>query len=655
MCIHSFVYSDESPDTALYRLDTLEVSAGRIEKNIISIVDKEEEIGIQDDINNVVFMNPGVNRVPESGSQLLVTGGSIYDNTFYINDIPMFVPAHFSGHPYMDVNNIHIPGLRDFQLITQDIAGQYYGASNCVIKIEPGIFRVNDERSINRTQALLTLGNYDAGLCVSVPFRNGKDLYQISGNVPNSYFIAYRNNKNPSYIWWDLSYYSANQNPLWYEDITLKGINSFGNAKLKEFVWLALDAYSSKYGEGKKVMPWGVASISLEDSSTHPRWKMTTGGSRQYVNQRRILGTIVTERGVERTNFLIYGERKKISIGSFLLNFDVQGQYLNWDGNAITYRKDDSTRQSFFSDEEVTITSHVGVRNSLRNFLYSIDLLGGGILNELSLFIDPGVYGRLLLDKGSINIHGGIQTSWPDIRGLPDREYRRKQIKTYMGSVAFKRELGKHSSVSLQSYIKWKDHCPALSDNPGEYRWDREEATPLFSRCVSGEMLIGFNEYISWQLFADLCRSERVVDGKFTLYEWDIPWSLRSILQLRAFKERFKCFLSGTFSEGLPYHELVLINSNPSFSNKMGRSPWYRRIDIKLQFHQPIEEHRFFTGFNLYLDLINIFAFFDRFRDWDDQLWENVREFYWNEHYIKKPVYLECATLSLGMRASFRL
>ncbi len=647
--------TDNLNDSSIQQLDTIKVIAGIINEEVIVIPERESEIGIYDDVNEILFMTPGINRVPEAGSQLLIHGGSIYDNIYMFNEVPMFVPAHFSGHSFMDINNILVPALQRFHMVTGDIPGNYAGASSGVIKVEPGFFQVSREKWTQRPQILLTLGTYDAGLCVSVPFRKGTDIYQLTVNAPNAYLIQYKVGADNSYIWWDISYYDEHKHPQWFEDITFCGKTGIKNAVLKEQVWLALDAYSSPGSTRDEIIPWGVGSITLEDADRSKRWRITGGGSHQYANQKRILGTLINENRVIHSNGSFLGELNNITVGPFLLKSNLRSEYLNWNANARVIRKGGTVDNEKVGQKEVFVTAHAGLQSGVDRFLYGIDLLGGGMVYEdYSLFIDPGVWTRINLNNGYISAHGGINTSWPDVRGMPSQTYRSRQIKTYMGSLSFQKDFLSRFKVLLQGYVKWKDHGPALHDHPAVFRWEPANATPLLTMGISGELSIDLSRCFSFRLLHDFNRSRRKKDGIYTTYEWEIPWSLRPIFNVVLFHDKLDIFLSGVFSEGLPYNELALYASGVRFIG-MKRVPWYKRIDLKMQFSQPIEEHRFFTSFNVFLDIINILDVLDRFRQTQDHYWENIREYYWNEYMVKKPVFLERSTVSLGVRASFRL
>ena len=631
-------------------LDTMKVT-GNIDKTYtLEIEEIEIDRGYQADVNTLLSLNPGVQKIPEAGSQLLVNGGSIFDNVLYINNVPLFIPAHFSGHFQFDINALQIPAFRDVKLITHSISGNYAGASNCAILVEPGIYSSKNNLLPQRLQLLVTFSNYDAGVSLKKEFRRGKDRFQLTANFPNWYLMAYKNARNTSFIWWDISYYPERDNPLWYEDFTFTGESDFGNVTLREYLWLALDAYSLG------IKPWGVGSVTFENENCRNPWEVTAGGSRQYANFRNIVGHAVVENRVERENVSFFSEIKNIRLSAVMVDLSMRSEYLTWQGLHTTFQKNGNTVSSKLTQDEVQATVHAGLSHSRDQLSYGLDILGGGIVyTEPSLFVDPGVWGRLMLPSGSVAVQGGIQTSWPDIRGLPDSRLRLRQIKSYTGAMTFR--YARMFDFLFETYGRWKEKVPIWFESPYYYRWDPEHSSSLRSVGICGEFGYRFNPILSTRILFDLNRTERKRGETYTVYEWDIPWSVKPHVQLTLMDERLSIHLSGTFTEGLPYHDVVLLNDSLYYSALMRRVPWYRRVDLKLQFDQPVKDHRFFTKFSAFVDIINIFDYPQRFKFGRvrNRFWENVREYYWNEYMIKKPVNLEHSTIMAGMRASFRL
>jgi len=82
-----------TPDTAVQTLDSMHVTAPRVPRQEHLQVAAEERIsGLTDNINRILYLQPGVDRVPEAGSTLLINGGGPYDNAFYVHGVPMFRP-----------------------------------------------------------------------------------------------------------------------------------------------------------------------------------------------------------------------------------------------------------------------------------------------------------------------------------------------------------------------------------------------------------------------------------------------------------------------------------------------------------------------------------------------------------------------------------
>ncbi|MGD9201594.1 MAG: hypothetical protein PVI26_08540 [Chitinispirillia bacterium] len=658
------LFASESGENDLIYLDSLRVTDYIDIKNKIDIAKIETKIGYQDDLNSIVFMTPGVQRIPESGSQLLVNGGSVYDNKYYLNTVPMFVPAHFSGHLMFDINTLPIPTLNSYEFVTHRLPGNFSGASHSAILVEPGVFS-HKNMQWHRPQVLLTLGNYDAGFCLTQQFRGGKDQYQLAANIPNTYFMKYKNERNTSYMWWDISYYKDYKKPIWYQDFSFTGESEFKNIVLKNHIWVSLDAYSSSSGK-RSVIPWGAGTITLKKLHGQKPWEITIGGSKQYVEQQKILGIIAHKNIIERRNSSLLADLQKIVLGPFWVDLDIRGEYLFWKGDQKSYSKSDATTRNNFSREEVSMAAHVGIKRNIKKLKYGIDLLSGGmrcgdILYEgsskgTSLFMDPGLWCEAVFPEGSLSLHGGIQTSFPDIRGFPDKDQRLKQIKTYSGSLLYKKDIFKKLSLVVQSYLHWKDHCPAWSDNPYEFQFEPSLTSPLLSYGISGEFRIDFNDVLSTQLQYDFNQSKRRRNNTYdAIYEWNIPLSIKPLFQLGFLRNRLNIFFSGVISEGLPYHDLIMQpDATLQYDNKVRRMPWYKRIDTKLQYDQPIDEHRYLTSFIMYLDIINVLDALTVFKRRDDTRWENVREYYWNEYLIKKPVELETASIKFGVRASFK-
>ena len=86
-----------SPDSVSANLDTMVVTDSRSVKNI-STTFQQQRFGLSDDISKLLYLQPGVDRLPETGSAMLVRGCGLYDNLFTIAGVPMLNPVHFGLH-----------------------------------------------------------------------------------------------------------------------------------------------------------------------------------------------------------------------------------------------------------------------------------------------------------------------------------------------------------------------------------------------------------------------------------------------------------------------------------------------------------------------------------------------------------------------------
>ncbi len=654
------LYAEESTDTTEKSLEKMKIIAEKSKpQHTLAVSEIEMQFGVQEDVNHLIAKKAGILQVPETGSQLLINGGSPFDNQFFINQVPLFVPAHFSGHHMFDISSLILPTIQSVHLATHTVPGNYAGYSHAAIHVQPGFFAKAAKKYWRRPEILLNLNNYDAVACIVKRFRKGKDLFQLSCNVPNTYYISHKEGRNHSYIWWDIPYFNDPQRPLWFQDVTFTGASDIGKLSLYEHAWLAIDAYSSGVGAENNIVPWGCGSISIKQKGADSPWQLTVGGSKQYQKVRKIYSKVVHKNRMDHSNLSLYGELKKVLLGDVELDFAMRAEAKQWKTSIkrITSGGIDETISD--PQKEVHGTFHIGALHGKNQFVYGVDAIVGGFYNGKSqIFIDPGIWAKYHLDKGVVQWNGGIITSWPDIRGYPSESYRRHTIKTYTNSLLFRKEFTEHFSHSLQSFIKWQDHCPRFSLDPYLYQWDPMSATPLMSMGISYECAYAITKNWQTAMAIDVNRVKRKEGKHYTRYEWEVPWAIRPTMQCKLLKNKLvTLFISGYFSEGIPYRDLVETNYQINFADNLRIMPWYKRIDCKFVFVQPIKEHRFFTSFQVIFDMMNVFDLFTRlkFESLEKRQWENEREYYWNYHMIKKPVYLERSSIKLGIRSSFKL
>jgi hypothetical protein len=178
---------------------------------------------------------------------------------------------------------------------------------------------------------------------------------------------------------------------------------------------------------------------------------------------------------------------------------------------------------------------------------------------------------------------------------------------------------------------------------PGNLVWDQSLESPLLVEGISSSATISPLEHWTLTLFLDVNRGVRQYPGGQAGYEWNVPWSQKSILRYSVLSDRLQFFLIGFFSAGLPYREIIRTDSMPEYAKDFSREPLYRRVDLKMQVSEPVKDNRFLTRYDGYVEVTNIFD------------WPNVREYYWDYDMARLPIFLERFGISLGVRVGFRL
>jgi hypothetical protein len=200
----------------------------------------------------------------------------------------------------------------------------------------------------------------------------------------------------------------------------------------------------------------------------------------------------------------------------------------------------------------------------------------------------------------------------------------------------------------VKGYCQYKDAAPFFGNDPAQPWWHPELQTSLWSRGASLQADLVFNAHLSFRTIADVGRAQRIENGHVTPYEWDVPWSSKSILMLQPRDRTVKMFLTGYVAAGLPYRRLVFSGDRLVITGPFERVPVYKRIDFQIQVNQPIEDHRFLTRFDGFVEITNIL-------DLVSMAGVNVREYYWDEQLRQLPVTLQPFTIHIGLRAGFRL
>jgi hypothetical protein len=635
-------------DTTSATVDKLVVKGTRSQTSERVDVEKEEtKTGLTDDINKIIVLKPGVNQVPEAGSSLLIRGESPFDNSFRMYDVPMFAPSHFSNSTFCDHSATMITTVSDFRVITDRMSGRYSDASSSVISCDPGISRPADPRLIPRPEISAGMGTLSQDISLSLPFRKGADISQLSFTNTDAYKISFLGLNSLSSEQAALGYGM----PSTFGDLVYTGTNALNHIAIREYALYAYDVYRpSIHGPGMTV-PWGVAAASAQDTLSSGILSVSAGASQQHYYEGKKYVEIVPLLQVERTNASVRAAFSSVRKGSSYYDAAVQLERLDWTGSqailpnpaSANMSAADSERASAAAGKETEVTVHVGATHEAGRLSAGANVLCGGIAPWHEMFADPGLWARMQLDHSSMGISGGITTSRPDIRGLPSYRYRGELQKNYSLSSNCELMPATWANLAASAYITWKDRCAVRSLVPGNLVWDQSLESPLLVEGISSSATISPLEHWTLSLFLDVNRGVRQYPGGQAGYEWNVPWSQKSILRYSVLSDRLQFFLIGFFSAGLPYREIVRTDSMPEYAKDFSREPLYRRVDLKMQVSQPVKDNRFLTRYDGYVEVTNIFD------------WPNVREYYWDYDMARLPIFLERFGISLGVRVGFRL
>ncbi len=627
--------------------DKLVVEGKRSQVSERIAVEKEEtRTGLTDDIDKLLVLKPGVTGVPEAGSSLLVHGESPLDNKFLLYGVPMFAPSHFSNSTFCDHSATMISTVNEVRIVTDELGGRFSGASGSVIACDPGVCRLADPRLIPRPELSVGIGALCQDFSLSFPARKGADIYQLSFTNTDAYRISFQGVEQLSSQQAALGYGM----PATFGDLVYTGAHAWGKFALREYALYAYDKYKpSIQGDGMTV-PWGVGGLIAEDTLANGILKVSAGGSRQQYYEGKKYGLIIPLVHAERTNGILSASLYRVKSGASLYDAAVQVEGLDWQGEQ-TIRGNtgpDSAKiiaSPFTKAEtgkEAEVTLHGGAQRGFGRTGVGANVLLGCIAPWYRAYADPGLWARLELDRWSAGVCAGITTTRPDIRGLPTHDYRGTLQKTYSVSVNGQAAPVRWLDAGADAYVKRKDRCAALSLEPGNLVWDPSVESPVLTEGINTTLALSPVEHWTLTMLQDFARANRMYPGGRQLYEWNVPWSQKSILRYSVLSDRLQFFLIGIFSAGLPYRDVVRQDSSVTLSSDFSRDSTYKRIDFKVQVNQNIKDNRLLTRYDCYVEVTNIAD------------WTNIREYYWDSNMEKLPVFLDRLGINLGVRLGFR-
>lgn len=670
LCLLGATASDSSSDTdtGLHTLPPLEVrEQRRAPPSRVDIDERENLTGRSDDLNNLLYLEPGVARTPEAGSQMMVEGDSPFDNRIQVRDIPLLAPSHFAGLLFSDrsILPMALPNEVDFH--TEDIAGRFGGVSGSLLRLEPGI--ATSEYSPHKVQALLNYGTLGADLSLMIPFYRTRQRYQLTFRASDRFSIwmdnvAFgRGGANP---------YLGYAEPSSFWDIQVLGEQHAGPLVFKQLSFTSMDNYVATLdivtegtGKGKGFivdedrLPWGMHAFTMGDSAGPDRWQASVGGSHQY----HFAGT-----RIDTVHPLVQARHTAASITVHLgpalfkrpLTLRLDGVYRDWDGS-LEYRRphldaDSSGGPTVLEREDADgrIGVHLGLTRAVGNVHLGAQAYGALLLPGPNVAVDPGLSARLVLPRSHIRLGTGITTTQPDIRGLPSPSFRRRRIHTYRADLQARTEPLRWLTLTADAYGKWRDHALVFTDDPLLPVWDESRTASQFSlgTALTADMHIGTRLRLWTQ--QNLAYTRLVDSAETELCPWDIPWTNKSVVSCAVIPKHIFLYLLGTFAEGTPYRAPVRDAAGGlAWDDYSGRTPVYKRIDAKLELRHETDGKWHVLQYDAYVLAENIWSGFQYMwgEEWEDG---NVREYWWDDELEPQPIYLSPFDIHFGVRAHVR-
>ena len=676
------VTSLSGQDSLTTQLDTMHISAKRPGSSTkIDIREVEAITGQTDDLNTIFGTIPLVARIPEAQSQIISKGENPYETRFVLQGIPLFMIGHFGGSVYADRSAAAIAVPQDIQFINKGLGGTYSGSPGAVVIINPGY--IPDEKKYKaRPHLALNLGTIGGDISLVVPVRDTSDHYQISYKASDNYMLrALVNYGNESAV----ASMAGTSVPSSFADFQFLGSQCLGRFHVHQLLWLCEDRfrtldnlYSSNvsrvidgnisiadpFEKKESVYPWGVVAATVDDSSNHFRY--TLGGARQYSFEAKRIGQVFPAKSLAANSIAASFETFDLKILKGTLSSKVFFEYAQWAGTikqqinlSYIYGPIWITQDTTLFVHNTGVSGaaglHVGYSGATTLFRYGLNVNGGVFTNGIQPFIDPGISINIPFALGRIDFNTGIVTSQSDPRGLPQGEYASRTIHTGSADLSTTVRPVPYLSTTINAFVKYKDHVPLLSDNAVSPVWNAYRNARFIAGGAGATVDLSIGKYSRLTSVQSFSTAQVIENGRNDIYQWDIPWTNYTVLSQGFLNDRMKVFAIGSFSAGLPFRDPVLVPGDSIvFAGPWHRVPDYKCLDLKIQYSVPIENHRYLQQIDSYILLENVVeGLINVNPNWDAD--RNVREYYWDAEFNRRPINLKKANYSLCVRVMMRL
>jgi TonB family protein len=592
-------------------------------EHTFTIEDAEAKNGITNDLNtHIYFSEISIIRANEKPSCILVHGQGPYDNLFLVNGISMFAPVHFTNNAYFELSPFMTNAINKIEVSTNTQCGNYSNASGSVIQLWPDIVRLP---GCNPTKSQLA-ANF------SIRYLDLNFIQPIKHSEDNQIQVSYRFVNRSVFKLFDSIRYTPPQNygnNYTFSDWGLNGKFSTKKITIKPQIWFATDKYRLLLVNQKSTIPWGVASIEFSGKGSQKRTATIGMASQNYYEGKQYLADRnlkeITRRTIEATL------SKELSISPLTkADMRVNLQYLNW--NSGLFREVSFMDSSisppkptgFFktlartANNELHLSAHAGISRDFDHISVGSNILFGSFIYKPSFFIDPGIWSKLTFSKAvNLFLSTGTVSSLPDIRGIPDPHYRSHYQKTYFLSSKLTHTNNRWFEWFIDPFIRYRPHTPMLDTAIFHKIWVPDRETPLLSTGADISVMVYKDKNSFFSIGGSFSNTKRIINGAQSMYEYDIPWNLKSQVHLSDGNGIWNLSASCILSAGLPYYDYL-------DKNALKRQSIYLRPDFSIEYHSRHIIHRYLRRFDAYFTIINFTDFFN------SRLLYNQGEPYWD-------------------------
>lgn len=610
----------------------------------VQIEEEERRIGITQNVSSLIQSKAEIRRVPEGPSMMLVRSGTPFDNTYVIAGVTMLAPFHFGGYPYADIDGLMISALKNVSVKVDGVAAKRIDASGCIIEAMPGRIGYDFVPAAKGVYVKGDASISGVDLLAAYAQKDSHDYLQLGLTASQEYSLEYLKRFYTSVS--DANYGIGV--PTTFANATLSGSKKLGGFTVDGFVWGAADVYdtlkninrvlqgSMMSGNAEKFIPWGMASVRiLSDASGR---SLTMGGAHQYFGGGNQFGTVLYETRSELDNSEITLDFDTVRTSPGIMTLKIRVNRDKWSGWMQEYNALDKGKVINRKGDEAGLHGNASFTKRYGLFAASLDMLGSAIRYEDDNQFMGDAGGSVIYEKEdfSAGVHMGRISSRPDIRGLPDADFRKKIGHTYIASFPLLVRNRTFTRLSIEPYYRYCTLLPQL--DPVRKMWDPAGSTPLTALGIDLEGRgnpVSFAECYASLNLANAHRSNR--EKNTVQYEWSLPWTVRSGVHLFDKKERTHLYVNYIISSGLPYYDVK--------EQTYGELPRYRSLDLSFQY-RTLFYNSMLKRLDCYFGVKNIFDLYER---------TNIRDYYWNSLGYRNAVYLGFGRIDLGLRFGVKL